>query len=187
MGQGERARGRGKGQTPVWGRAHAARDPPSAHGHSSSSASAVLDFPIPFRFDETFWARTAVSMHETHMTQRNPDFSEQSGNAHPHVHPSLPLVSLKFPLRPIEPSAIISLIFSRWGIQGNQSAGYPEGTRKPARGYPKGKRKLLERQSPGNPKAPALMSSPNSRGKESTAQGAVEKGVGVTFRPPEFY
>ena len=63
----------------------------------------------------------------------------------------------EFPLRPIEPSAIISLIFPRWGIQGNQSAGYPEGTRKPARGYPKGKRKLLERQSPGNPKAPALM------------------------------
>ena len=47
----ERARGRGKGQTPVWGRAHAARDPPSAHGHSAStSASAVLDFSIPCPF-----------------------------------------------------------------------------------------------------------------------------------------
>ena len=83
---------------------------------------------------------------------------------------SLPLVSTNSPYARsnLRQSFLLSS-HPRWGIQGNQSTGYPEGTRKPARGYPKGKRKLLERQSPGNPKAPALMSSLNSRGKESAA------------------
>ena len=80
------------------------------------------------------------SMHETHMTQGDPDFSEQSGNAHPYVHPSLPLVSPNFPYALSNLRQSSQLIFSRWGIQGNQSAGYPEGTRS----LPKGTRRLLK-------------------------------------------
>ena len=139
VGAREGARGQRKGSDTFQGPRARGRGSPSAHGHSSS-ASAVLDFPIPVRFDETFWARTAVSMHETHMTQRDPDFNEQSGNAHPYVHPSLPLVSPNslYALSNLRQSS--QLIFSRWGIQGNQSAGYPEGTRS----LPKGTRRLLE-------------------------------------------
>ena len=116
------------------------------------------------------------SMHETHMTQGDPDCSEQSGNAHPHVHPSLPLVSPNslYALSNLRQSS--QLIFSRWGIQGNQSAGYPEGTRKPAQGYSASARGYSEDARKLHLKAPALMCSRNSRGRESAAQGAVEEG-----------
>ena len=185
----ERARGRGKGQTPVWGRAHAARDPQRPRALLCVFVCVCCSglFDSLSVLTRLAGRERRSSMHETHMTQRDPDFSEQSGNAHPYVHPSLPLVSPNslYALSNLRQSS--QLIFSRWGIQGNQSAGYPEGTRKPAQGYSASARGYSEDARELHLEAPALMCSRNSRGRESAAQGAVEEGVEEAFRPPEFY
>ena len=117
------------------------------------------------------------SMHETHMTQRDPDFSEQSGNAHPHVRPSLPLVSPNslYALSNLRQSS--QLIFSRWGNPRESVCRVPGGYSKPAQGYSASARGYSEDARELHLKAPALMCSRNSRGRESAAQGAVEEGV----------
>ena len=127
------------------------------------------------------------SMHETHMTQGDPDFNEQSGNAHPYVHPSLPLVSPNslYALSNLRQSS--QLISSRWGNPRESVCRVPGGYSKPAQGYSASARGYSEDARELHLKAPALMCSRNSRGRESAAQGAVEEGVEEAFRPPEFY
>ena len=166
-----------------WDRAHAAERPQPLRT-CPLLLRLRLELRIPFL---TPRPDRRSSMHETHMTQRDPDFNEQSGNAHPYVHPSLPLVSPNslYALSNLRQSS--QLIFSRWGNPRESVCRVPGGYSKPAQGYSASARGYSEDARELHLKAPALMCSRNSRGRESAAQGAVEEGVEEAFRPPEFY
>ena len=159
MGRGERARGRGKGADTCLGPRARGKGPPQRPRALCVYVCVCVSGPFDSLSVLTRLAgrERRSSMHETHMTQGDSDFSEQSGNAHPYVHPSLPLVSPNSPYALSNLRQSSQLIFSRWGIQGNQSAGYPEGTRKPAQGYSASARGYSEAARKLHPKAPALM------------------------------
>ena len=188
MGQDERARGRRKGQTPVWGRAHAAGDPPAPTGTLRLRLRLRFwTFRFPVRFDETRWARTAFKHARNPYDTKRPRFQRAIRKCTPLCASKPSARVTEFLLRLIEPSAIISAHLLTLGNPRESVCRVPGGYSKPAQGYSASARGYSEDARKLHLKAPALMCSRNSRGRESAAQGAVEEGVEEAFRPPEFY
>ena len=163
------------------------KGPPSAHGHSAStSASAFLDFSLPCPFDETRVETLAIKHARNPYDTKRPRFQRAIRKCTPSCASKPSARVTEFPLRLIEPSAIISAHLLTLENPKESVCRVPGGYSKPAQGYSEAAQGYSKDARELHLKAPALMCSRNSRGRESAAQGAVEEGVEEASRPPEF-